>query len=171
MKRDLGFWWLPLARRVLGWALVGALVWGGCALVMTGVPLYSWLVWYEAQPVPASEATGRYDGLAVVLLVYVTLFVDLIASVLGALVGVVVGFCASPSDTRNPLKSRFFRVVNHQTFWFWLATSLASVSTIVVVNYYFVKVFPLGLSLVCGAAFSLVLFPLSLWRAVNRARR
>ena len=83
----------------------------------------------------------------------------------GFTLGATTGFYAPASESKNPLKSQFFRGVASQTLSFW-----AKVYSALSLTFYFG--FPyLGLEVPILAVLALcvVVFALSLWRAINRA--
>ena len=106
------------------------------------------------------------DGLFLGLLFWLGVILSSIFAAMGALAGGVAAFYAPPTDVKNPLKSRFFRSVGRQTFWFAAVTSLACALTLGFTLYPVTGFFvPFAVWLII----SIALFFLSLWRAVNRA--
>ena len=172
MNRKFNVWWLPLARRVVGWGAAGALLWGFVAFAVACALFLGVLLWETAHFVSARDESDRYDSWFWAAMLYGTFIVGLAGSLLGLLVGIVAGFCAPPVDVKMPHKSPFFRSVNRQTFWFWFITSTAGVPSFSALIYFGIN--PLlsqngAFAVGCGLAFSGLLFGLGLWRAVNRA--
>ena len=162
-------WWLPLARRVLGWSLAGALLWFLVALPLLLAPV---LVLGDENVTPTECDSGCFGPLLFVALIYGASAVACVLGMLGTLVGALAGVYAPPTDVKNPLRSRFFRCVHKQTFWFWLATSLVGAPTSAALVYFVVNpligqsgIFAVG----CGLTFAGLLFILALWRALDRA--
>ena len=160
-------WWLPLARRVVGWGLAGAALWAGLVALLLLSVIVALTMWELVFP-PPPDPDG-WSGLWVGVAFAAMIAIAAVFAVFGAVAGAICGFFASPFDAKTPLQSRFFRSVNRQTFWFWLATSLVCVPTIALLLLRFAP--PLQgdgfMAAMVGLAFSVVLFPLALWRAVD----
>ena len=165
MNRKSKVWWIPLARRVLGWGAAGALLWAlPVAALIASVAIY---VYLQPSPLMPSDGFGiSGDGLLLGLLFWLGVISSSIFAAMGALTGGFAAFYAPATDARNPLKSHFFRSFGRRTFWFTATTSLACGLTLGVVSY---AGFGFLLPFVGWLVISGALFFLGLWRAVNRA--
>ena len=165
MNRVSQVWWIPLARRVLGWGAAGALLWALPVAALIG----SMAPYVHLHPSPPEPEEFVLDGneLVVGLLVWLCILSSSAFALMGAIVGWFAAFYAPTKDGKNPLKSRFFRLVGRQTFWFTAATSLACGLTFGVLLY---PVSGFLLAFIGWFAISIALFFLGLWRAINRAR-
>lgn len=159
------FWWLPLARRVVGWGLAMALLWSVPLLILLGAGLSGLDYWVSNANPSSTEESFYLDDLRLVGFI-LTFFISGFSALLGLITGVFIGFYAPPTEPKNPLQSHFFRTVGKRTFWFWLFSSFASAIGCGVLGYFlFYRLAWLGFW--CGP--SLVLFALSLWSALNHA--
>ena len=173
MKR-FNWWWLPLARHVAGWSAAGALIWAVPMFLLAASLVVGFGFWESSLPDDPRPRGGiplsLMSGVATLGVIVSTVFLAL-----GALTGAVAGFYAPTDDVRNPCRSRFFRAVSGQTFWFWLATSSVGVPTLAIAVYYgmiYTSRHQDGLLATgCALAFSPVFFALALWRAVNGASK
>ena len=164
MHRASNIWWLPLARRTFGWSLAGALLWAlPVAAAIASLALY---VHLNPSPPEPNAFIIDNDGIFIGILFWLCVISSSILALMGALSGGLAAFYAPPKDVKNPMKSRFFRLVNGQTFWFTAATSLACALTLGFALYPVVGFF---IAFAVWLALSIALFGMGLWRAVNRA--
>ncbi len=169
MNRNSNVWWFPLARRVLGWGAAGALLWAlPVAIPMASLILF--IVQHPTPPVPEAERglLELDDSALLGILLWLGGGSSFILAIMGGLVGIVTGIYAPVNDAKNPFKSRFFRSVGRQTFWFTASTSLLCAFTS---NFLFmiIHLVPFMWVFLIWFLSSVALFGLNLWRAVNRA--
>ena len=163
------FWWLPLARRLVGWSLASALLWA-----LPVVALFAGLVLYvntHPSPPDPQDGFGIFgDDFFAGLLIWIDGLCSATFALMGALAGAAAGFYTPPIEARNPFKSRFFRRVGGGTFWFLAATSLACALTLILLGWMFDPFTDGWIPLGIWCALSAMFFGLSLWRGVNRAQ-
>jgi hypothetical protein len=163
-------WWLPIARRMLGWGVTMACLWGWFPFLFGGeVGLYVLL-----SPDGFKESDGGSIGTALIFLTLLIPLFIMCAWMLGGMItGALAGFYALPSEPKNPLKSHFFRTVGRQTFWFWIGASLIITVSLTVLNYafrFYLTSYVFTSALVWLQLISQIgVFILSVCRALNRA--
>ena len=158
MNRRESVWWLPLARRIVGWGLTTAALLVVPITVCAIVPLVLMMG-------PTNSETGAGGG---IMELVATQLAPLLLPVLGLFViGAACGACAPPREPRNPLASRFFGRVLLETISFGVLLSVVFAVIIPLVPFLF-EVSNFGYQLL--PVFGLVLaFALSLWFALTRA--
>lgn len=100
MKQFSPIWWMPLARRTLGWGLVLMLVWGFAISMFLLLPLSALSSW--SQTSLGNDWIGRWALRAM----HSAPFVPYAC---GFALGAASGFFAPPSEPKNPFQSWFAR--------------------------------------------------------------
>ena len=154
-------WWLPLLRRVVGWGLATALI-AGILPFLVVVTLLNLIIlgpYQDATYVEPSFWDTIISDVAISFLVSSPLLLT------GLILGAITGFYAPATEPKNLLKSKFFRAVAAQTSSAW-AFSFGVLS---LTFYYGFPYFDLKVPRFAVLALAIILFGLSLWRAINRA--
>ena len=165
-------WWLPLARRVLRWGALTALLVSIVPLVLAAI--YARLYVYPPAPDP-SVFSSTSDLDAWVLSVVLAFFQTSPLLLMGAALGGWCGFYAPPSDPPNLLKSRFVRVAAAQTLGLWLGSfvgvgaTLTGFDLLLATHRRYFWISPELIPVLAGVG--LLLFALCLWRGLNLALR
>ncbi len=161
-------WWFPLARRILGWGAVGALLWAlPVAVVFGGLALYTHL---NPSPPDPSEGFPLFgDEWLIEIFLWLCGVGGAICAALGATASVFAAIYAAPQEGSNPLKSRFFRCVHWNTLWFTLAASALCGFTLGLLEQPIDSLLGFYAPKIAWFVFSIVCFCVGLWRAVNRA--
>ena len=156
-------WWLPLLRRVLGWGLATSIMTGFLPFLVVAA-MFGWI---EVGPYQdfSYMAPSRWERVISVATISVLASSPFLLA--GLIVGTTTGFYAPATEAKNSLKSKFFRAVVAQTLLSWLFSFGILSQTF----YYGFPYFGLGIPITVVLALAIVLFALSLWRAINRALR
>ena len=153
-------WWIPLARRIVGWGLAAAALLAVPVVVCVILPIFL-IQW------PVNSEIVANGGIAKLI---ATQLMSWLWPTLGFFViGAACGACAPPREPRSPLLSRFFGRVILETILFGLPLILVFAVIIPLVPFLFeVSKFDYQLFPVFGL---ILAFALSLWFALTRALR
>lgn len=119
-------WWLPLARRMMGWGLAMACMWGWFPFLFGGEIGLLLLLRPEIFEGEDSSIEESLGPVVLVLAFIIPLAITCLWAIGGAITGIFTAYFAPTTEPKNPLKSPFFRSVGRQTFWFWLGSSIGS---------------------------------------------
>lgn len=170
-------WW-PLLRRMLGWGLVMAFLWGWFPFVFGGeVGVIGWFAPHLLESPPAPEDVdpdADWGDAILVVLGVLALIITAILAFFGLVAGLLAGYYAPPSEPKNPLQSTFFRSVGRTAFWFWFWSHLALsvcnflltflMPNLEIADFGFREIF-----IWATVVLQVALPPLSIWRALNQA--
>ena len=157
-------WWIPLARRVVGWgatisAMAGMLPLLVVAIILSVVDFGP--IQFDADYVAPSLIEKLLTSALIATAVASPFLIG------GFALGATAGFYAPATEPTKPLKSRFFRGVASQTLGFWSYVY----PTLSLTFYFGFPYFGLEVPMVAVLTLCVVVFALSLWRALNRALR
>ena len=165
MNRDSKFWWFPLARRVLGWGVAGALLWALPVFVAVGgMALYFFL--FPSPSYPPIEGVNERPYFDISL--WFCFVNSGFFATMGAITNAFAVYYVFAKDIKTSLQSPFFRSVNRHAFCLTSLTSLLGCLILGVLLYpafAFALWIPFGLWLIL----SVVLFIFALRRAITRA--
>lgn len=161
MKNREPIWWIPPARRTIGWGLIMMGVWGFVVSMSLLLPLSAMSSWSQTP-------LGR-DWIGELALRAMNI-APFLPYVCGFILGATSSFYAPRTEPKNPLKSLFARNIAIDTLLFCLLFNLIFVITVTVILQFVnlksvVRAFPF-----IEAAF-VSLFGLGLSWAIVRSRR
>lgn len=153
-------WWMALLRRILLWGAVMAFLWALPGSLLLAAPLMVKLATNDI------HAGVGYLSVVKEIIIAVIVLSSCVPASLGLVAGIFSGFYVPAIEPINPFRSKFFHQVGWDTLLFFVASLFVAVPCVLFfLNFVSFNVYPIGLAL------PLILFSLSLWRALNRALR
>lgn len=150
----------PLVRRMVGWGLVMAFLWGWFPILFGGELGLLDLLWPDP---PNPEEFDASNGPFFVIDFTIPLVASCAWTVGGAVTGILAGYFAPSAEPRNPLKSPFFRLVGRETFWTWFWYNLS----LSVFTYLAYSSAELPLWVVCLSC-SMVFYSIAVWQVLGQ---